>query len=67
VCEIKFSKSEIGSSIIEEVEEKIARLEKPNGFSCRAVLIHVNGAKDSVINSGYFSKILDFGQLLQGK
>ena len=65
ICEIKFSKSEITSSIIEEIEQKIHRLNLPKNFSYRPVLIHVNGVHSTVIESGYFAKIIDFGRLLQ--
>ena len=62
-CEIKFSKNMIQSDVIVQVKEKIARLSQPRGFSCWPVLIHVNGVSDSVINSGYFSQIIDFSSL----
>jgi AAA+ ATPase superfamily predicted ATPase len=64
VCEIKFSRSELNASVIEEVQQKIERLNLPKNFSYRPVLIHVNGVKESVSETGYFSKIIDFGELL---
>ncbi len=64
LCEIKFSKREIDSSIIQEVEKKIKSFHYPKGYSCRAVLIHVNGVAEEVENSGYFSDIIDFSQFL---
>jgi len=64
VCEIKFSKKEIGANIINEMRQKIERLKYPKGFSCRPVLIHVNGVTDSVLESGFFVNIIDFSQLL---
>ncbi|MEI6789948.1 MAG: ATP-binding protein [Myxococcaceae bacterium] len=64
VCEIKFEKNPIGSSIIQEVQQKIDRLALPKGFSCRSVLIHVGGVTDAVIESDYFSDIIDFTQSL---
>ena len=67
VCEIKFSRSELTSSVIDEVKQKIERLNMPKNFSYRPVLIHVNGVKDVVIESGYFAKIIDFGDLLSAK
>ncbi len=65
VCEIKFSRHKIGVDIIKEVEEKIARLKLPRHFSYRPVLIHVNGVHEDVIDSGYFSELIDFSQLLE--
>lgn len=64
VCEIKFSRSELAASVIDEVKQKIERLNMPKNFSYRPVLIHVNGVKDAVIEDGYFAKIIDFGELL---
>lgn len=64
VCEIKFSRRSLGLSIIKEMEEKIARLSKPKGFTCFPVLIHVNGVDESIVESNYFIKIIDFTQLL---
>ncbi len=65
VFEIKFKDSMIETSIIAEVQEKINRLEKPKGYSCRAVLIHVNGVSRSVVEKGFFSAIIDFGNLIR--
>lgn len=67
ICEIKFSKDKIGHSIIQEVQKKIDALNRPKGFSCRPVLIHVNDVSDDVMDSGYFSHIIDFGKLLNCK
>ncbi|MBP9693521.1 MAG: AAA family ATPase [Alphaproteobacteria bacterium] len=64
VCEIKFSKNEVGLDIIQEMEERLSRLKLPRGFSYWPVLIHVNGVSDRVEDSGYFAKIIDFGEFL---
>lgn len=65
LCEIRFSKSPIGSSVIQEVESKIKALAIPRGFSVRPVLVHVNGVTEEVIDADYFAAIVDLGQLLQ--
>lgn len=65
LCEIKFSQREIGSSVIEEIQEKIKRLSLPNNFSYRPVLIHVNGVTEDVEESGYFAKIISLGDWLK--
>ncbi len=67
VCEIKFSKTELGKEVVNEMTEKIRRLEKPRGFSCRPVLFHVNGVEDSLVETEFFSSIIDFSELLQIK
>ena len=64
VCEIKFSKSPVGKKIIEEIEEKRKRLKIPRYCSIRPVLIHVNGVEESVLDEGYFDKVIDFSELL---
>ena len=60
VCEVKFSKHPIKTNIISEVQEKMRRLTAPRHVSRRAVLIHVNGVTDEVIDTGFFSSIIDF-------
>jgi uncharacterized protein len=52
-CEVKFRQEVVGSEVIEEVKEKLYRLKLPRGFSCRPVLIHVNGVSEEVVDSGY--------------
>jgi hypothetical protein len=64
-CEVKFRQGVMGTEVIEEMEEKLCRLHLPRGFSCRPVLIHVNGVSEDVIDSGYFARIIDLSELLQ--
>jgi hypothetical protein len=64
LCEVKFSKNRIDKKVIKEMEEKRKRLKLPRQFSIRPVLIHVNGIEDSLLDEGYFAKIIDFSQLL---
>ncbi len=64
VCEIKFQAGPVKFSVIEDMQKKIAVLKIPKGFSMRTVLIHVNGVVDSVVDSGFFSNIIDFSDLL---
>jgi hypothetical protein len=66
LCEIKYSRSEIGPEIISEMEKKTSSLKLPKNFSYRPVLTHVNGVGEEVVDSGYFSNIIDFSQLLDG-
>jgi len=47
------------------METKRKRLKNPKFCSIRPVLIHVNGVEESVLDEGYFDKIIDFGQLLE--
>lgn len=64
LCEVKFSKGEIGIEVVKEVKEKIKRLELPRGFSIRPVLVHVNGVSDHLLDADYFSRIIDFSEFL---
>lgn len=65
VCEIKFSKNKIGMNVIHEMEKKLRDFQYPKGFSCRPVLIHVNGVTEEVMQSGFFSDIIDFGEFFE--
>ena len=65
VCEIKFSKNEIGVAIISEVQQKIDALYRPRGTSCRPILIHVNGVSEQIIEEDYFASIIDVSQFLE--
>jgi hypothetical protein len=67
LCEIKFSKEKIGMSVIDQMQEKIKRLVYPKGYSIWPVLIHVNGVTEGVCQSGFFSKIIDFGEFLKAE
>ena len=64
-CEVKFRQEAVGTDVIKEMEEKLRCLQLPRGFSCRPVLIHVNGVTEEVMDSGYFARIIDLSELLQ--
>lgn len=64
LCEVKFSRFEIGMEVVKETQEKMARLKLPRHVSCRPVLIHVNGVRGDVKDSLFFSDLIDFGQFL---
>ena len=64
LCEIKFSQSPIGMSVVKEVQQKIEKISIPRLFSIRPVLIHVNGVTDEVRESELFDAVIDFHSLL---
>jgi AAA+ ATPase superfamily predicted ATPase len=64
VCEIKFSKHEVKPKIIDEMKTRINRFIRPKGYSYLPVLIHVNGVQESVVDSSYFTAIIDFSEFL---
>ncbi|MCX7123516.1 MAG: ATP-binding protein [Gammaproteobacteria bacterium] len=65
VCEIKFSRNTIRANVIDEVKEKIARLSTPRNFSIIPVLIHIGEIQDEVVDSQFFSKIIDMASLIE--
>jgi len=65
ICEIKFRREAISKSIISEVKEKMLRVTLPRYVSRRAVLIHVNGVTDEVLDEDFFAKIIDFSKFLE--
>ena len=65
VCEIKFTKHPVGMNVIADVQKKIGALKRPKGFSCRPVLINVNGVTEDVLDSDYFSSIIDISKFLE--
>lgn len=65
LCEIKFSKNPISGEVIGEVEDKMKALSLPKGFSIRPILIHVNGVSEGIRAKEFFSRILDFSQILR--
>lgn len=64
LCEIKFRRGEIEKEVMEQVGRKMDRISIPRNFSIRPVLIHVNGVHESLIESEFFSHIIDFGDFL---
>lgn len=64
VVEIKFSKNIIRADVIEEVQEKMQKISVPKNFSFRPVLIHCNEVSDTVIESGFFAKIIDLNEII---
>jgi len=65
ICEVKFSQKEITHKVITEVKDKIERISLPNSYSCWPVLIHINGVNESIVESEYFTKIIDFSEFLR--
>jgi AAA+ ATPase superfamily predicted ATPase len=63
VCEIRFRKH-VGSSVIEEMIEKIKRLKIPTHLSVRPVLIYQGELSETVTRANYFAHLLSFSDLL---
>jgi len=67
IIEFKFSQDKIGTSVINEVQQKIDRLEKHNKFACKPVLIHVGGVTQDLIDTGFFANIIDFNEFIENE
>ena len=65
VCEFKFRRKELGSEIIEEVQNKMDRITLPRGYAAVPVLFHIGGASDRVIDKQFFYRIIDLAGLLK--
>lgn len=65
VCEVKFSRNEIKSNVIQQLKKKVSRISVPRGFACIPVLIHTSGIEDEVEDSDYFGRIINFSELLE--
>lgn len=64
ICEIKYSKNPVETSVIQEMKQKIDRLATPKHFSIRPVLIHINGVTERPESKQYFSYIININALL---
>lgn len=64
LCEFKFQTSNITTSIIDEMVQKVKRLSVPRGFGVSSVLIHMGPVSESVYLKDYFLKIVDVEELL---
>ncbi|MES2215656.1 MAG: ATP-binding protein, partial [Pseudomonadota bacterium] len=65
LCEFKFNRNELGSEIIKDIQNKIDKLSIPRGFSICPVLFQFGGVADSVIDAGYFYRIIDINDFLR--
>lgn len=63
ICEIKFRKR-ITRQVVDEVQNKIARLSNPKNMTVRPVLIYEGKLDPSVEEEGYFDKCIRFADLL---
>ncbi|RZI46116.1 AAA family ATPase [Candidatus Finniella inopinata] len=65
VCEFKFRRKELGFDIIEDVQNKINRINLPRGYAAVPVLFHIGGVSDKVIDQQYFYRIIDLADFLE--
>ncbi len=67
ICEVKFSKNILAPGVIEEVKQKIARINLPRHMSYQPVLIHAGAISDAISDEDYFAATIDFSDLLHAK
>ncbi|HQS83932.1 MAG: hypothetical protein B7Y25_03435 [Alphaproteobacteria bacterium 16-39-46] len=65
LCEFKFKRRELGSEIIEEVQEKKERFSIPRGFAIVPVLFQLGGVSVAVYDRDYFYRIIDTADFLE--
>jgi uncharacterized protein len=65
VCEIKFSRNTIPSTVAHEVQEKIERLQVPRNMSYRPILIFAGEVSRGLEEGDFFAATIDFGQFLR--
>jgi hypothetical protein len=47
------------------MKAKISKAALPRGTACCPVLIHMNGVEEGVVDSQYFTDIIDFSMFLE--
>jgi hypothetical protein len=57
VVEIKLSRSELSSAVVQEVKKKIDALITPRNLSVRPILVHVNGVADGRLSRRFTSRV----------
>lgn len=65
VCEFKFSKNELNSSILTELKEKCETLAVPRGFGKTLALFHIGGVSSKIEESHLLYRIVDLRDLLE--
>ncbi len=64
ICEFKFSKNELNSSILKELKEKSESLSIPRGFGKAIALFHIGGVSPKVEESPLLYRVIDLRTLL---
>ena len=67
LCEVKFSRAPLRADVIDEVQQKLSKLVKPRHTSIFPVLVHVNGVTPAVAEAGFFSHVIDFGEVVASR
>ena len=65
LCEFKFQRGELDSSITQEMQAKCAALHVPKGYGKAVALFHLGGVAPDVAMSPFFYRVLDLRFLLE--
>lgn len=65
ICEFKFSKNELSSSVLNELKEKAQTLSAPKGFGKALALFHIGGVSPKVEESPLLYRVIDLRDLLE--
>ncbi len=63
ICEIKYLQSKVDSSVIEEVERKLALFPNKKKYTIQRVLISAFGAEKNLVDRAYFDNIITLENL----
>ena len=66
VCEFKFKRRELGIEIVQDIQEKINAIKIPRGYAAVPILFHISGIASSVETGGYFYRMIDIADFLNG-
>ena len=64
VCEIKFTRGELGQEVITAMAGKLESLKVPRSMSLRPVLVHCGDVSEAVVQSRFFAHIVPFERFL---
>ena len=63
ICELKYVQAKVNLKIIAEFEKKLALFPNPKQKTIQKVLITTEGAEQSLINRGYFDRIITLADI----
>lgn len=65
ICEFKFSRNELGSSLLKELQEKVRAFSVPRGYGKALALFHIGGVSPSIEESPLLCRAVDLRDLLE--
>lgn len=65
ICEFKFSKNELSSSVLAELREKSEMLSTPKGFGKVLALFHIGGVSPKIEESSLLYRVVDLRDWLE--